>query len=175
MPWSMRSLPAVFPAVLPAMLVAAALLPAAGTAWAQDLDARFSCSTKGSDHGESVIYADTAEVKMKGDKVEVFRWESSLFRSTHGFECSIDESDGLIADVRDLGKSVQWRIGLEDPQEARERRGYSFDRRPSCTIRLEREGDLLAVKPSCPALCGSRGNFTELSVNLKTGKCLYEE
>jgi hypothetical protein len=156
-------------------MLAVLLLIVALPAGAQNLDTRFSCSAKGDDHGESVIYADTAEMKMRGDKIEAFRWESSLFRSTHGFECSIDESDGLVADLRTIDKTVQWRIGLEDPQEARERRGYSFDRRPSCTIRLEREGDRLAVKPSCPALCGSRGNFTELSVNLKTGKCLYEE
>jgi hypothetical protein len=153
----------------------ALLLMVALPAGAQNLDARFSCSAKGDDHGESVIYADTGEVKMRGDRIDAFRWESSLFRSTHGFECSIDESDGLVADVRDLGKSVQWRIGLEDPQAARDRRGYGFDRRPNCTIRLEREGDRLAVKPSCPALCGSRGNFTQLSVNLKTGSCQYEE
>jgi hypothetical protein len=126
-------------------------------------------------NGEPVTFADTGEIRLKGSHIDTFRWESSLFRSTHGFDCSIDEGDGLVAEVRDLAPAVQWRIALENAQDARNRRGYDFDRRPSCTIRLERDGDTLNVKPSCPALCGSRPNFSELSVNLKTGQCRYEE
>ncbi|NEX63862.1 hypothetical protein [Noviherbaspirillum galbum] len=156
---------------LPAALLLMVALPVV----AQDLDARFSCSTKGSDHGESVIYADAGEMRLHGDKIDAFRWESSLFRSTHGFECSIDDGDGLVAESREVGAGREWRVTLSDAQAARERRGYEFARLPSCSIRLEREGDQLSIKPSCPALCGSRGNFTELSVNLKTGTCQYQE
>jgi hypothetical protein len=145
------------------------------TAYAQQIDTRFSCSEAGEDKGEAATFADTAEFKLQGDRIDSFRWESSLFRSTHGFDCSIDESDELVADVRDEKDRTTWRVALADAGKARERRGYTFDRRLSCTIRLIRLGDTLEVKPSCPALCGSRANFTQLSVNLKTGKCRYEE
>jgi len=151
------------------------LFAADGTAVAQQLDARFSCSVARDDNGETVTYADTGEIHLKGNQIKAFRWESSLFRSTHGFDCSIDESDGLLAEVRDGTPNVQWRVALADARAAREQRGFNFDRRLNCTIRLEREGDNLNVKPSCPALCGSRSNFSELSVNLKTGQCRYEE
>ncbi|OWW20366.1 hypothetical protein [Noviherbaspirillum denitrificans] len=155
----------------------AALLLIAGTASAADqqLETRFSCSVARTVDGEKVIYADNGEISLAGSHIDAFRWESSLFRSTHGFDCSIDESDGLVAEVRDAAPMVQWRIALKDANDARTRRGYDFDRLPRCTIRLEREGDTLNVKPSCPALCGSRPNFSELSVNLKTGQCRYEE
>jgi len=161
---------------LPRAMIAAILLGAgAASAAEQQLEARFSCSIARTVDGEAVTYADTGEIRLKGSHIDTFRWESSLFRSTHGFDCSIDEGDGLVAEVRDIPPVVQWRIALENAIDARTRRGYDFDRRPSCTIRLEREGDTLNVKPSCPALCGSRPNFTELSVNLKTGQCRYEE
>lgn len=151
----------------------AALLLAllSGSAAAQQLDARISCSAARNEDGENVTYADSAEFRLAGDRIEAFRWESSLFRSTHGFDCSIDESDGLIAEVREQ----TWRIALKDAREARSKRGYDFSRGMNCTIRLERNGDTLNVKPTCPALCGSRPNFSELSVNLKTGQCRYEE
>jgi hypothetical protein len=144
-------------------------------AQAQQLDTRFSCSAALDDKGEPATFADTARFKLNGEHIEAFRWESSLFRATHGFDCSIDESDQLAADVRDDSGRITWRVGLVDPNDAREKRGYSFERIPRCTIRLVREGDTLSVKPSCPALCGSRANFTELSVDLKTGKCQYEQ
>lgn len=155
----------------------AVLLLGAGTASAaeQQLEARFSCSVARTVDGEPVTYADIGEIRLKGSHIDTFRWESSLFRSTHGFDCSIDEGDGLVAEVRDAAPAVQWRIALENARDARTRRGYDFDRRLNCTIRLEREGDTLNVRPSCPALCGSRPNFSELSVNLKTGQCRYEE
>ena len=154
-----------------------AILLAAGCASAaeQQLETRFSCSIARTEDGEPVTYADTAEIRLKGDRIDIFRWESALFRSTHGFDCSIDESDGLKAEVRDASPMMQWRIALENARDARTRRGYDFNRGLNCTIRLEREGDTLAVKPSCPALCGSRANFSALSVNLKTGQCRYEE
>jgi hypothetical protein len=143
----------------------------AGAVSAQQLDAKFSCSAKGND-GEALLYADSAEMHLKGDRIESFRWESSLFRSTHGFDCSIDDSDGLRAEVIDADK---WRISAIDPKKARDARGYDSAWRLNCTIRLERSGDDLHVVPSCPALCGSRRNFSELTVNLKTGECRYEE
>ncbi|WP_292937206.1 hypothetical protein [Noviherbaspirillum sp.] len=151
------------------------LLCMGGTAFAQQLDTHFSCSAVRNEDGEAVTYADTGEFRLNGDRIDAFFWESSLFRSTHGFDCSIDASDGLNAEVRTEQEKTTWRVALKDARAARDRRGFKFDRRMNCTIRLEREGDTLAVKPSCPALCGSRSNFTELSVDLKTGKCRYEE
>lgn len=153
------------------------MLLAAGTpaAIAQQLDTRFSCSQTRSEDGEKVTYADNGEIRIKGDRISTFRWESALFRSTHGFDCSIDEGDGLQAEVRDDAQKAMWRIALLDARTARDRRGFTFDRGLNCTIRLERDGDMLNVTPSCPALCGSRANFSALSVNLKTGKCHYEE
>ncbi|HZW23728.1 hypothetical protein [Noviherbaspirillum sp.] len=161
--------------LLRAMLTTLLLVAGSATAVEQQLETRFSCSVARTENGEPVTYADNAEIRLKGDHIAAFRWESSLFRSTHGFDCSIDESDGLTAEVRDAAPTVQWRIALENARDARNRRGYDFDRRLNCTIRLERDGDTLNVKPSCPALCGSRTNFSELSVNLKTGQCRYEE
>ncbi len=142
---------------------------------AQQLETRFSCSVARNENGESVTFADSGEIRLKGDRIDTFSWESSLFRSTHGFDCSIDESDGLQVEVRNEAQKVMWRIALADARTARSRRGFNFDRRMNCTIRLEREGDTLTVKPSCPALCGSRSNFSALSVDLKTGQCRYEE
>ncbi len=159
----------------PRSLLALALLTGCAAAGAQQLDTHFSCSAVQQKDGEAVTYADNGEMHISGDRIAAFRWESALYRSTHGFDCSIDESDGLLAEVRNETQKVTWRVGLEDAHAARERRGFNFDRRLNCTIRLEREGDMLHVKPSCPALCGSRGNFTELSVNMKTGECRYEE
>ncbi|HJV87296.1 MAG TPA: hypothetical protein VJ698_17650 [Noviherbaspirillum sp.] len=160
---------------MPRRAVMLMLLCLAGSAAAQKLDARFSCSAARDEDGEKVTYADTARFRLDGNRIEAFSWESSLFRTTHGFDCSIDQGDGLLAEVRAEQERTTWRISLADAHAARERRGYTFDRRMNCTIRLEREGDTLAVKPSCPALCGSRSNFTALSVDLKTGKCRYEE
>lgn len=151
-----------------------ALLCAGSTAFAQQLDARFSCSLSGND-GEPVIFADSGEFRIKGDRIERFHWESAVHRSTHGFDCSIDNGDGLLAEVREENRRIQWRVLLKDARAARDRRGFAFDREMNCSIRLEKEGDRLHIKPSCPALCGSRSNFSELSVDLRTGKCRYEE
>jgi hypothetical protein len=159
-----------------ARLLAASLgLLLVGGAFAQQLDTRFSCSAVRNEDGERVIYADNGEMHINGNRIASFRWESALYRSTHGFDCSIDETDGLTAEARQEAGQAMWRVGLADARNARDRRGFNFDRGMNCTIRLERDGDILNVKPSCPALCGSRSNFSELSVNLKTGSCRYEE
>lgn len=157
------------------MLGAILLVAGAASAAEPQLETHFSCSVARMENGEPATYADNGEIRLAGNHIDAFRWESALFHSTHGFDCSIDESDGLVAEVRDGTPMVQWRIALENARAARTRRGYDFDRRLNCTIRLEREGDTLSVKPNCPALCGSRPNFSELSVDLKTGRCRYEE
>lgn len=156
-------------------MLMAALAAGASGALAERLDARFSCSQSRDDEGLPSIYADTGEIRLNGERIEAFRWESSLFRRTHGFDCSIDEDDGLQAEARSDAGNPAWRIRLADGREARIRRGYDSEHGLNCTIRLERKGDTLHIKPSCPALCGSRPNFSELSVELKTGTCRYEE
>jgi hypothetical protein len=161
------------PLLVPALLLLCG--GGSGGAIAQQLDARFSCSQARNEDGERVTYADHGEMHISGNRINVFRWESALFRTTHGFDCSIDETDGLQAEVKDESRKLMWRVGLSDARAARDRRGYTFDRGMNCTIRLERDGDMLNLKPSCPALCGSRRNFSPLTVNLKTGKCHYEE
>lgn len=155
-------------------MLLAASLTCAGAARAQQLDTHFSCSMSGADGGEKVIYADTGEMRFDGTRIAAFRWESTLFRSTHGFDCSIDESDGLTAEA--IGDSAEpaWRVRVTDPAAARQRRGYDFATRMNCTIRITRNGDRLQINPSCPALCGSRMNFSALSVDLNTGACHYD-
>ena len=157
------------------------------------LDARISCSSrrKGSrrtdhtDHTDQADdidarseYADSAEIHLRGDQIDSFRWESSLFRSTTGFECSIDDSDGLQASYLPPAAGdppgERWRVQLQDGRAARSRRGYDADHGFSCSIRLEKLGDRLNIVPSCPALCGSRENFSALTVHLTTGQCDYE-
>jgi hypothetical protein len=152
-------------------LVAALLLVGAGAAVAQELDARFSCSVVRDEFGEKVTLADHGRMRVSGDKIETFRWESAVHRSTHGFDCSIDEDDGLTVEATG---AASWRIALANPLEARIRRGYDFARNMICTVRVERDGDFLHIRPTCPALCGSRNNFSELSVNTKTGECRYQ-
>lgn len=162
---------------LPHLILACSLASIAGlaasSAWAQTLDTSFSCSDirKEDGDGERVNYADQGKIKLDGDKIKAFQWESSLFRSTHGFDCSIDESDGAQAEVTDKG----WRITLKNAMAARAARGYDTERGNVCSIRLERNGDELQIKPTCAVLCGSRNNFTALTVNTKTGSCHYDE
>ncbi|MFZ6749275.1 hypothetical protein [Undibacterium sp. Ren11W] len=138
-----------------------------------DLEAKFSCSqTRQEDgEGERLIYADQAQIQIKGAQILALQWESSLFRSSHGHECSIDSSDEPLAEVTEKG----WRISLKDAVAARQRRGYDTERGSQCSIRLERDGEQLRIKPSCPTLCGSRNNFSALTVNLQTGVCHYDE
>ena len=158
--WVMRRL------TYPALLCLGAL-----PAIAQDLDTRFSCSVRREEDTGLVDYADSGKFRLEGNQIKEFYWESSLFRRTHGFDCSIDQGDGLQAETTENG----WRITLADPRAARDRRGYDWDHGINCSIRLTRSGELLQVKPSCPALCGSRSNFSALSVDLKTGNCHIEE
>ena len=125
-----------------------------------------------------IEYADSAEIHLQGDRIDSFRWESSLFRHTTGVECSIDDSDGLQASylppVAGEPPAPRWRIQLQDARAARARRGYDADHGFNCSIRLEKIGERLHVVPSCPALCGSRENFSALTVDLQTGQCEYE-
>ncbi|GAB3541277.1 hypothetical protein GCM10027343_11420 [Noviherbaspirillum agri] len=151
------------------------LIAASGIVAAQELDTKFSCSVAREMDGERVIYADNGAFRLKGERIEAFQWESALYRSTHGFDCSIDQSDGLTAEVREEGAKAMWRVALKDARAARSKRGFTFDRGMNCTIRIEREGDMMKVTPTCPALCGSRPNFSALSVDLKSGECRYEE
>ncbi|WP_395822540.1 hypothetical protein [Collimonas sp.] len=155
-------------------VLATALL--APLAQAQQLQTKFGCNMTRNEDGEKVIYGDTGEFRLNGKRIEALRWESALYRPTHGFECSIDSSDDPQAEVQRDGARENWRITLKDPAAARQRRGYDFfNHGMNCSIRLQRDGDKLHVIPSCPALCGSRGNFTTLSVDLKTGTCSYEQ
>ncbi|MGB7481156.1 MAG: hypothetical protein WA924_12570 [Burkholderiaceae bacterium] len=158
-----------------ALAAAAAALALAAPAGAQRLDTRFSCSSTTTEDGERVIYSDVGEAHLNGNRIESFRWESSLFRPTYGFDCSIDDGDGLQAELMQGMERDAWRITLRDARAARAARGYDFERGLNCSIRLERRGDTLAVKPSCPAMCGSRANFTDLTVDLKTGTCHYAD
>jgi len=158
-----------------ALATALAMLTLAAPAAAQRLDTRFSCSSTVDEDGERVIYSDIGEAHLDGDRIGSFRWESALYRPTHGFDCSIDDDDGLQAELMQGAGHDAWRITLRDARAARRARGYDFERGLNCSIRLERHGDTLAVTPSCPALCGSRANFTKLTVDLKTGTCHYAE
>jgi hypothetical protein len=160
--------------MVPALLALTCLGNPANAA-AQQLDTHFSCSETRNEDGEKVLYADSGEIHLDGTAIKGFHWESSLFRTSHGFDCSIDDSDGLQAEASNETGKDGWRISLLDGRAARERRGYNFERGYNCSIRLTRSGDMLNVKPTCPALCGSRLNFSELSVSLKTGVCRYEE
>ena len=163
------------------MVAAAASTSAAAQAQQQQqLDARFSCSAEDADgqlrDGDRRLHADNGAFQLRGDAVLAFYWESSVFRSNHGADCSIDESDDLVAEVLpDLPDASQrWRVSLRDGRAARTRRGYDADHGVNCSIRIARTGARLEIVPSCPALCGSRENFSRLTVNLQTGSCLYE-
>ena len=153
-------------------LTALALTTVAVPAAAQQLDAHFSCGQQREQDGLPTEYADSGAIRVDGAKIVDFYWESSLFRSTHGLECSIDQGDGLQAEVTG---DASWRITLQDAKAARAKRGYDYSHGFNCTIRVERVGDSVHINPSCPALCGSRPNFTELSFDLKSGDCHYED
>lgn len=144
------------------------------SAHAHDLNTRFSCSQVADDGGEKITMADVGEIDIAGDSVRAFRWESAIYRATHGYDCNIDEDDELEAQVRDDVDHPAWRIALKDGRAARTKRGYNFERGVNCTIRLDQENDTLTVRPSCPALCGSRINFSSIAIDLKTGSCRYE-
>ncbi|MBC3862729.1 hypothetical protein H8K32_11505 [Undibacterium jejuense] len=137
------------------------------------LDLHVQCTqTKLEDgNGERLIFADQAHIKLHGNTIDDFQWESSLFRTDHGHECSIDKDDQLLAEVTEKG----WRISLKDAIATRTQRGYDFDRGYQCSIRVEREGEMVHIRPTCPALCGSRMNFTELKINTSNGQCEYQD
>src|SRR5262249_858071 len=107
------------------LLLIGMLAAACAAAGAQQLDARFSCSTERND-GERAIYADNGDIHIEGNRIITFHWESSLFRSTHGFDCSIDDADGLQAEAHEAANYALWRVSLTNAQEARNRRGYDF-------------------------------------------------
>jgi len=154
------------------IFLSAAMWVICGTLSAQTLDTRIACTQTLQEDadGERLIYSDQARMQLNGSQIKEFQWESSVFRSNRGHECSIDTEDGLEAELTEKG----WRIRLKNAQSARQKRGYDVERGSQCSIRLEREGDALHIKPTCPALCGSRRNFSELTVNTKTGLCTYE-
>jgi hypothetical protein len=142
---------------------------------AQQLDAHFSCSENRDDHGLPTLFSDSGHIKTDGKKIGEFYWESSIFRSMHGLECSIDQDDGLLVEaIKGQGHDA-WRFSLKDAHAARDKRGYDYVHGFNCTIRVERIGDTVHINPSCPALCGSRQNFSEFSFDVKTGACHYEE
>jgi hypothetical protein len=152
------------------------------------LDVAFSCSvvnpnvqTDQPDDQERVLYADVGKINVQGDRIQEFRWESSLFRSTHGFDCSIDDGDGLSVELsQSAAGAQQWRVQLQDARAARTARGYDANHGFDCAIDLSvidssgGKDSRLLITPNCPALCGSRENFSTLSVDLKTGHCDYE-
>jgi len=145
------------------------------SASAQQLETHFSCSAERVEYEEPVTYADSGRIKLDGDKIQEFSWESALFRTTHSLDCDIDQGDNLQAEVRTEGDRTTWRISPVDATDAREKRGYDFGTLLNCSIRIEREGDDVQLKPTCPALCGARSNFSAFSVNVKTGQCRYEK
>ena len=147
---------------------------ASGFASAQTLDTKFACSGIGDDGGEKVTYADSGEIHLTGDTVKSFRWESALFRSTHGFDCDIGDEDGLRVKAHGAGVKTAWKVSLIDGRGAREKRGYNFDRGVNCSIDIARAGEQLTLLPNCPAMCGSRLNFSTIAIDLKSGVCHYE-
>lgn len=159
-------------AILAAIGIATAILPS--LAQAQQLDVRFSCGHDGTEYGLKTFFADNGRIRINGTTIEEFDWESSVFRTSHGLECSMTEDDGLRAEFIGDDTRAAWRIMLDNPEQARNKRGYDLDHGFNCSVRIERIGDEVRINPSCPALCGSRQDFTEFSFDMKTGKCNYE-
>jgi hypothetical protein len=143
----------------------------AATTAAPQLKIHFSCSVTREEDTGRVIYVDGGDIDLDGATIKSFQWESALHRRTHGFDCSIDQSDNLQSEVFPDG----WRITLKDGAAARLARGYDSDHGLNCAVRLVRNGDDVQIRPTCPALCGSRPNFSELTVNVKNGACKYEQ
>ena len=145
------------------------LLGLAFSAHAQEIDLKLSCSHSTGAGEARVILADSAEIRIRQGNLLAFRWESSLHRRTHGFDCSIDLDDKLELQKLESG----WRVSAQDAAAARMARGYDTDRGNHCLVNLYQKGDMLHIAPSCPALCGSRLDFAELAVHLPTGRCTY--
>ncbi|WP_338846920.1 hypothetical protein V8J88_24525 [Massilia sp. W12] len=146
------------------------LLLTCGVAQGAALDLRFSCSHSEGEGENRVIYSDVGEFKLDGDKLQALQWESALHRRTHGFDCSISQEDGVQAEEIEGG----WRLRLADPAGARSARGYDTGRGRQCSIRLLRENDYLKIVPTCAVLCGSRANFSAISVHLPSRTCRYD-
>ncbi len=135
-----------------------------------DLKLKLACvHTQGKD-ADRTIYADNGEIDIQNGKIQAFRWESALHRRTHGFDCSIDQTDKLQLEA--IGND--WRVSLQNGSAARLARGFDNPHGLHCLINLTRKGDTLQIQPSCPALCGSRSDFSELSVHLPSGRCEYK-
>ncbi|HEX8956858.1 MAG TPA: hypothetical protein VF798_11315 [Burkholderiaceae bacterium] len=147
----------------------------AGAVQAQELDVHFSCGVNGDQHGLKTLFADNGRIRIHSTTIAEFSWESSVFHAGNGVECSMDRDDGLHAEFIGDDNRPAWRILLDNPGQARDRRGYDMSHGLNCTVRIEHIGDEIHINPSCPALCGSRQNFSEFRFNTKTGKCTYEE
>ncbi len=135
-----------------------------------ELDLKASCSTSTGSAADKIIYSDEFRLKIRQQQVLEFTWESLRLRATLGHECSIDLDDGVQLEAIERG----WRLSLKDPAQARRKRGYDTERGNRCSVRIRQNGDEWQLQPSCPVLCGSRENFTELAINPKTGQCRYE-
>ena len=153
--------------------ILAALTVAAG-AQAQQLDVHFSCGADGKQLGLKSFFADNGLIRIKGTKIEEFSWESSVFHAGNGVECSMDDGDGLRAEFIGDPSRAAWRILLNNAEQARSKRGYDMVHGLNCAVRIEHVGDDVRINPSCPALCGSRQDFSAFRFNTKTGKCTYE-
>ena len=134
-----------------------------------DLNLKFSCSASNGEGETRVILADSGEIRIRDGKLLEFRWESALHRRTHGFDCSMDQSDKLELQPLEHG----WRVAPQDAAAARAARGFDTDRGQTCLVNLLRDGDTVHIQPSCPVLCGSRSDFSEFRVHLPSSRCDY--
>jgi hypothetical protein len=142
---------------------------AQASAHSPDLNLKLACSTTRGEGEARVILADSGEMRIIDGKLLEFRWESSLHRRTHGFDCSMDMSD--LPELQRLEHG--WRVSSKNAAAAREARGFDTDRGQVCFVTLTQQGETLHIAPNCPALCGSRNDFSELKVHLPTGRCDY--
>lgn len=156
------------PTVLMA-LMAFATGSASAQALPADLNLKLSCGLAQGEGDGRAFFSDSGEIEIRDGQLKQFRWESSLHRGTHGFDCSIDLDDQLELDV----VGAQWRVQLRDVTLARAARGYDTLRGESCIIRLIQRGEYLLIEPACAALCGSRSNFSELRIHQPSGRCDY--
>ncbi len=159
--------------LLPCLTAAQPMTPAAATqaTAANALDLQFSCSQSEGEGEDKVIYADFGAVRIVQGQLQELRWESGLHRRTHGFDCSITQEDGVELDTLEGGG---WRIRLRDSAAARSARGYDTERGRLCSIRILPAGDGWQIVPSCAALCGSRANFSALTVYPAQQRCRYD-
>ncbi len=163
--------------VLRPLLCASALygLALSGLAAAEpgppDLNLKLACQATLGAAENQTLYVDSGEIRIENGKLLALRWESALHRRTHGFDCSIDLDDKLQLSAVAQG----WRIETDDPLAARLARGYDNPNGSGghCLINLTSQDRQLTINPSCPALCGSRSNFSSLQIDLNSGRCTY--